>query len=408
MQPGLARAVPLGIVGFIVGGLLAILIRLAQGLDPNPVEPNAFVGPAMVLGAFISAGFFVWGMGAFDPRMSVHGEHAHAEASESAETPLSLLAGFTWQVTFWVLLFCIVIAAVALVPFGPNIRSVNPNEGNVAAVGFVAAGDVYKAVREFIQTATGIIIPPLAENLAQVQLSYLVIFVFFIAWTMFSLFLVAGLIGFLLDYFGRARKNPDAVGIPWRAIIFIGLVASLLPLPLVVPTKVVPMAMLMPAYILPQLLLFIVYRRPIWLLLLLPALPLPMLVPNVSLSEMPNVMFALVGAAILMIAFSIISYALPERFRNTMLRIDLTLITLAVVFYTVSVTINDFWQLWFLLFIAVVSLGLILPVWFLKSIISPSVWQKFADVDWLMVVPQFAGWLAEVLRNGLPKFLGQR
>jgi hypothetical protein len=182
----------------------------------------------------------------------------------------------------------------------------------------------------------------------------------------------------------------------------------LLPLPLVVPTKEVPMAMLMPAYILPQLMLFIVYRRPIWLILLLPALPLPMLVPNVSLSEMPNVMFVLIGAGLLIIAFNIISHALPERFRQGMLRIDLTLITLVVLFYTVMVTRGDVWQMWFLVFIAVVCLGMILPVWFLKVIIPSSVWQKFGEIDWLMIVPQFAGWLADVLRHGLPKFLGQR
>jgi len=34
MQPGLARAVPLGILGFIGGALLALVIRMLQGLDP--------------------------------------------------------------------------------------------------------------------------------------------------------------------------------------------------------------------------------------------------------------------------------------------------------------------------------------------------------------------------------------
>ena len=88
MKPGLARAVPMGIGGFTIGVILAYLIRLAQGLEPNAAAPYAFVGPALVLGAFISAGFFVWGMGAFDPRMSVHGEHAiqeHAEEPAEAE-----------------------------------------------------------------------------------------------------------------------------------------------------------------------------------------------------------------------------------------------------------------------------------------------------------------------------------
>ena len=58
----------------------------------------------MVLGSFISAGVFVWGMGAFDPRMNVHGEHHEIEAAAPAvESPLTLLGGFTWQITFWVI-----------------------------------------------------------------------------------------------------------------------------------------------------------------------------------------------------------------------------------------------------------------------------------------------------------------
>src|SRR5215470_12229375 len=102
MQPGLPRAVPMGIAGFALGALIAIVIRMLQGIGPTSPEYSGFVGPAMVLGAFISSGFFVWGMGAFDPRMSVHGEHAPAEAEEAkSESPASILSGFTWQITFW-------------------------------------------------------------------------------------------------------------------------------------------------------------------------------------------------------------------------------------------------------------------------------------------------------------------
>src|ERR1044071_4948061 len=130
MQPGLSRAVPMGIVGFALGALLAVVIRAIQGL--NDTDPNGFVGPAMVLGAFISSGVFVWGMGAFDPRMSVHGEHAHEAAEEKPETPGAILGSFTWQITFWTLVIVLAIAVFAFVPFGPNIRSVPTPEGNVA------------------------------------------------------------------------------------------------------------------------------------------------------------------------------------------------------------------------------------------------------------------------------------
>ena len=53
LQPGLSRAVPMGILGFIGGALLALVISMLQGLDPA-----GSVGAALVLGAFISAGVF--------------------------------------------------------------------------------------------------------------------------------------------------------------------------------------------------------------------------------------------------------------------------------------------------------------------------------------------------------------
>jgi hypothetical protein len=409
MQPGLPRAVPMGIAGFALGALIAIVIRMIQGIGPASPEYNGFIGPAMVLGAFISSGFFVWGMGAFDPRMSVHGEHVPVEAEEAkAESPASILSGFTWQITFWTIVIVLAIAVFVFVPFGPNIRSVNPNEGNVAAIGYVAVGDIYKAVREFVQSATAIVLPQISDDLAAIQLSYLVLFLLFCAWTIFSLFVVAGLTAMLVNYLTVGRKNADAVSVPWRAIIFVVLIASLLPLPLIVASKVVPLAVLMPAYILPQLLLFIVFRRPIWLILLILALPLPMLVPNVSLSEISNVMFVLIGAALLIGAFSLIRHALPERVGKAVAYGGYALITIGVIVFTVASTRTDIWQMWFLLFIVIVELGLVLPVPFLKALISSSIWDRFGAVDWVMVVPRFAGWLAHLLRDGLPKFLGQR
>lgn len=408
MQPGLPRAVPMGIVGFVIGALVAILIRLAQGLDPDPVNPYSYVGSAMVLGAFFSSGFFVWGMGAFDPRMNIHGDHVPPEYENPVETPLAILGGFTWRITFWLIVLVMVIAALAFLPSGPTIRSVHQNEGNVAAVGYAAVGDIYQSVREFIQTATGIVIPPLDATLGSIQVSYLVLFVIFFFWTVFSLFLVAGLIAFLVNYLAVGRKNPEGTSVPWRVLVFVALVGSLLPLPLVVPSKVVPMAMLMPAYILVQLLFFIVTRRPIWLLLLVIALPLPVLVPNVSLSEMPNVMFALIGAALVVLAFSIIQHALAEKVGRVVTFAAYAVVSIAVIVFTIWSTRSDIWQLWFLLFMAVVSLLMILPVSFLKAIIPVSIWNGFAAIDWTMLVPRFAGWLAGVLRHGLPAFLGQK
>ena len=122
LQPGLSRAVPMGILGFIGGALLALVIRMLQGLDPA-----GSVGAALVLGAFISAGVFIWGIGGFDPRMSVHGDHAegaHAEEEHAVvkavppkdPAPVSILGAFTWQVTFWTIL-----GLVSYQLFSPNL-----------------------------------------------------------------------------------------------------------------------------------------------------------------------------------------------------------------------------------------------------------------------------------------------
>jgi hypothetical protein len=67
MQPGLPRAVPFGIVGFLLGAALVIIIRSLQSMDPiwNPEIGLVFAG-------FMAAGFFVWGIGAFNPKLSEH------------------------------------------------------------------------------------------------------------------------------------------------------------------------------------------------------------------------------------------------------------------------------------------------------------------------------------------------
>lgn len=409
LRPGLARAVPLGIVGFIVGALIAIVIRLLQGLDPNPDAPYAYVGPAMVLGAFISAGFFVWGMGAFDPRMNLHGDHAAEEEAVEKVAPAALLGSFTWQMTFWMIIGVLAIAAFGFLPQGPAIQNVKANEGNVSAIGFVRFDQIYNPTAEFITTATGLeLLPPLSPQLASLQVSYLVIFIIFTAFSVLSLFVVAGLIAFLFSYFLRGKTNPEATPIPWRAIIFVLIALSLLQLPLLIPSVVIPTALIMPAFVLPPLLLLIVYRHPVWALLVLLLLPLPLFVPNVALNHMPPVMFLLIAAAFIVIAFRLIKFTLPENVWRVVSFAVFALLTIGIVVFTIGSTRGDFWQMVFLLVIVALSIGMIMPVPFLKAIIPAGMWSRFAAIDWPMLIPQAAGWLANLLRTELPKFLGQR
>lgn len=390
MQPGLARAVPLGIVGFIVGALIAIVIRMAQGLDPNPDAPLAFVGPAMVLGAFLSSGFFVWGMGAFDPRMNVHGEEHAIEPAEAAkaESPLAILGGYTWQMTFWLILMVFAIAVFAFLPGGPTIRSVQGDDGNVAAIGYTEV--------------------PLPFGGPTVTVSYLVLFIVFVAWTIFSLFLTAGLIAFIIGYFAQGKANPNAVSIPWKALIFVLLLVSLGQLPLMVPSLELPTALIMPAFILPQLVLLIGYRKPIWLLLLLLAMPLPVLVPTVTMTALPVIALVWIVVSFIALGFFFARSLLAPNTWRVLALLTFSIAAIAMIGITISETRGDFWQMVFFLVLTIIVLGLLAPVEWLKFVIPAEMWSRYAAIDWPMLIPQLAGVVARWLRGGLPKFLGQR
>ncbi len=411
LQPGLARAVPMGILGFIGGALLALVIRMLQGLDPA-----GSVGAAFVLGAFISSGVFVWGMGGFDPRMSVHGEHAEEEHAVVKATPakeptaVSILGAFTWQMTFWTILCVLIIAAFAFLPSGPHIRNTHPGQGDVAGIGFVALGGIYQPIREFLQTATGLeLLPKMSDQLSALQVSYLVLFVVFVAVTMFSLFLFGALIAGAMNYFIQGKKNPDSTNIAWRVLIFIFVVAApLLTIPLLVSSREVPMAVVVPVFLLPPLLLLVAYRRPIWAILLLIGLTLPVLVPTVKVTNIASVMFAVIGVGILSFIFNVLRHFLAETTWKIAAGVVLSVAVIAVLMYTVGLTRSDLWEMFFSVLAVIFSLLLILPVPYLKLIIPAGMWARFAAIKWMTLLPDVAGWLANVLRTGLPSFLGQK
>lgn len=453
MQPGLARAVPLGIVGFLIGGLIAVIIRLAQGLDPNPQAPLAFVGPVFVLGAFISAGFFVWGMGAFDPKMNVHGEHAeegHHDEAAKAETPASLLGGFTWQVAFWTLLGVLAIGAIAFLPSGPNFENVHPNQGSVAAVGYVRLGDIYEPIRAFVRTATAFdLLPPMSPNLAAVEVSYLVLLAAFFAITMLSLFVAAGLLAFIINYFARGKADPQGTPIPWRALIFVGVVAGLIQMPLLISGGQVPMALLAPFYVLPPILFVLVYPSGLWILLLIAALALvatggqmlvvafvfllmllslisknlrnilwavlilftlnlPLLVSAVNLSQIPATMLLLIVASLIALASYPARHILSASLWKTIFYGLFTLMVLLTLAVTISNNRSDVWALLFYVVAIALSVGLIMPPDYLRAIIPAEIRERAASLEWGKMIPNAAGWLARLLRRGLPGLLGQK
>lgn len=333
MRPGIARAVPMGILGFVVGALLAVVIRLLQGLDPNPNDPYGYVGSAFVLGAFLSAGFFIWGIGAFDPRLNVHGEEPveptpeARTAEEAAAGPLGLLISNIWQIAFWLVLMVVAIAIFAFLPSGPAIQSVT-GDGNPADIGYTTLA--------------------LPFGGPTVTVSYLTLLIVFVIWTILSLGVVAGLLAFVMGYFSGGIKNPNATFVPWRRIIFVLVLLALLPIPMLFPSLEVPTAFLMPAIILVPLLLVIGYPSVLTVLLLLAALTLPVLLPTITLTT---------GA-------------------------------LAVL-------------------VLILAVFLLLPVALLRRIIPRPIWQRYAAVEWNLLIPRAANGVARALR-GLPAFLGQR
>lgn len=176
MQPGLHRAIPMAILGFLLASLVVIIIRALQQLDPLWAP-----GPGFVLSAFVSAGFFVWGMGGFDPRMSVHGEHAEeAHHEEEAPKPAALLSS-----SIWTLFTYLLIVLIPLMLF--------------AALG----GLTLTTTREPLASPTAVGYFPFELFGREIMISELVVFALFILVMFASLALAAGAIGWVFFYLAR-------------------------------------------------------------------------------------------------------------------------------------------------------------------------------------------------------------
>ncbi len=192
MQPGLSRAIPMAIIGFLFGALLVIVIRGLQGLDPLWEA-----GPGIVMTAFTTAGFFVWGMGAFNPKLSVHGEAAEeaaaaAEEEAEADSPRGLLTGGIWQVATFLILLLVVLGGFAALPGGLALTQTAIAYASPTSVGFVPL--------------------QLPFGGPEVMLSQLVLFVAFIIWAFLSLLLAAAVFAFLLSFVSRGIASVQVAG----------------------------------------------------------------------------------------------------------------------------------------------------------------------------------------------------
>jgi hypothetical protein len=180
-QPSLSRALPMGVLGFLIGTAIVFVVRGLQSMNPLW---DAGVG--LIFGSLFAAGFFVMGIGAFDPRMSVHGEHAHDLPLEP-ETPFGLLSGLFWQIA--ALLVLLVVLLMAAARLGPALMITDENAASVLDVGSVP-------VNLFGQ---------------DIQMTTLTIFVIFVIILMVSLLVTAGIMArvftFLAEGIAEAKRD---------------------------------------------------------------------------------------------------------------------------------------------------------------------------------------------------------
>lgn len=190
-HPGINRAIPGAILGFVIGEALVMGIRLAQGLEPWDA------GVALVLAPFTLMAGWMWGIGAFNPKLSQHGEHpaeesaivpadgsaivkAEATASHHAEEPSPSSIFFTeiWKAISLPLVLLLLVFGFANLPGGFLIRTV---------------GDPLADPARFAPSVT-LELPVIGT----VYTTEMVIFLIFIGWLFLSLLIFSGAIGFLI------------------------------------------------------------------------------------------------------------------------------------------------------------------------------------------------------------------
>lgn len=133
-KPGLQRAIPYMLLAFVGSLLFVYVIRSAQQMDPVWVNDNTSEGAqvGLVLAAFASMGAFMWGVGAFDPKMSEHGGHDDDHAEEVAPETEFQLKTDGWLFYLGQIQYKFGLALLHLEPFYPKFPL--PDNGNVVSM----------------------------------------------------------------------------------------------------------------------------------------------------------------------------------------------------------------------------------------------------------------------------------
>lgn len=203
MQPGLQRAIPMGIIGFLLGALFVIGLRGLQSMDPL-WDP----GVGLIMAAFVSAATFVWGMGGFDPRMSTHPhepevdeyglvvaeahheEEDEHEAAAAEATPLTILGFSTWQITTWTIALMLALGLFATLPGGFYLRTTADDQASTADIGFFTM--------------------ELPFGGPEVEMSQLTMFIIVVAFTILSLAVIGGLLAGMFYALNRGVETAKA------------------------------------------------------------------------------------------------------------------------------------------------------------------------------------------------------
>lgn len=197
-HPGINRAIPGAILGFVIGELIVIGLRTLQGLPPW--DP----GVALILAPFTLMAGWMWGIGAFNPKLSEHGDHGHDDHAhettalatvEEGETAIvaheadahheeeeqSLSSMFfleIWRATSLPLILLAIIFGFANIPGGFYLRVADE-----AAAEPTAFDNAVSFTMPFFGT---------------IETTQLALFLAFVGWTIVSLLLVASVLAFLV------------------------------------------------------------------------------------------------------------------------------------------------------------------------------------------------------------------
>jgi len=133
-KPGLQRAIPYMILAFVASLIFVYAVRSLQNMDPVWVNADTSEGAqvGLVLAAFASMGAFMWGIGAFDPKMSEHGDHADEAHEETAPEKEFSLNTSGWFFYLGQIQYKFGISLLALNPLTPPFPL--PDNGNVLSM----------------------------------------------------------------------------------------------------------------------------------------------------------------------------------------------------------------------------------------------------------------------------------